>query len=258
MNAPALDKALDLRGRVALVTGAVGGIGQAIAARLGEAGARIAVHHRASPGEAEALATRIGGGALAIGADLARPAEIERMFDRTQASLGPIDILINNAARQPLGEFLSLTPEQWRDTFATNVDGVFATTQNFARRLIAQRLAGAVVNITSIEAENPAPMHSHYGASKSALLMMTRAFAGELGPHAIRVNAVAPGLIHRPGIESAWPEGVERFTKAAPLRRLGTPMDIADACLFLVSPLARWITGASLTVDGGVMTHQVY
>jgi NAD(P)-dependent dehydrogenase (short-subunit alcohol dehydrogenase family) len=118
--------------------------------------------------------------------------------------------------------------------------------------------AGAIVNITSIEAVNPAPAHAHYSAAKAGLRMFTRSSAQELGQHGIRVNAVAPGLIHRPGIEQAWPEGVERYRKAAPLGRLGDVVDVADAVLFLASDAARWITGTELTVDGGVLTAQAY
>jgi NAD(P)-dependent dehydrogenase (short-subunit alcohol dehydrogenase family) len=117
---------------------------------------------------------------------------------------------------------------------------------------------GAIVNITSIESENPAPNHSHYNAAKGGVLMFTRASAYELAPHGIRVNAVAPGLIWREGLERDWPDGVQRWQKTAPLKRLGLPDDVADACLFLASPAARWITGASLLVDGGVMTHQIF
>src|SRR4029079_17894897 len=105
---------------------------------------------------------------------------------------------------------------------------------------------GAIVNITSIEAESPAAGHSHYNAAKAGVLMYTRAAALELAAHGIRVNAVAPGLIWREGIEEAWPDGVARWKRAAPLGRLGRAEDVADACLFLASPAARWITGASL------------
>src|SRR5258706_66112 len=129
-----------------------------------------------------------------------------------------------------------------------------------ARKMIAKGkgASGVIVNITSIEAENPAPSHSHYNAAKGGALMFTRAAAAELGPHGIRVNAVAPGLMWSEDIEQNWPDGVARFRAAAPLGRLGMPEDVADACLFLASPAARWITGASLTVDGGVMAHQIF
>jgi NAD(P)-dependent dehydrogenase (short-subunit alcohol dehydrogenase family) len=117
---------------------------------------------------------------------------------------------------------------------------------------------GAIVNIASIEAHNPAPLHAHYNAAKAALLMHTRAAAAELGRHGIRVNCVSPGLIDREGLADAWPDGVGRYLASVPLARLGQPADVADACLFLASPAARWITGAELVVDGGVLTSQVY
>src|SRR5690606_36155091 len=122
----------------------------------------------------------------------------------------------------------------------------------------AGRAGGAVVNIASIEGRQPAPGHAHYAASKAALLMFTKAAALELGSLGIRVNAVSPGLVHREGIEEAWPEGVERWQSAAPLKRLGQPADIADAALFLASDAARWITGAELVVDGGVSTRPTW
>jgi NAD(P)-dependent dehydrogenase (short-subunit alcohol dehydrogenase family) len=118
--------------------------------------------------------------------------------------------------------------------------------------MVEQGVGGAIVNVTSIEAQSALPSHGHYAATKAAAAAHTRAAAQELGPHGIRVNAVAPGLIWREGIEQMWPEGVARWQQAAPLRRLGRSEDVADACLFLASPAARWITGASLTVDGGV------
>ena len=117
---------------------------------------------------------------------------------------------------------------------------------------------GAIVNIASIEAQNPAVAHSHYDAAKSGIVMYTRAAAQELGRQGIRVNAVSPGLIWRDGLDTDWPDGVARYLRAAPLSRLGRPDDVADACLFLASSGARWITGANLVVDGGVLTNTVY
>jgi NAD(P)-dependent dehydrogenase (short-subunit alcohol dehydrogenase family) len=124
--------------------------------------------------------------------------------------------------------------------------------------LLAARRPGAIVNVASIEGTHVAPLHAHYNAAKAAVLMYTRAAAREFGQHNIRVNAVSPGLIWRHGLDLAWPDGVQRYTRAAPLGRLGTADDVADACLFLVSDGARWITGAELVVDGGVLTNTVY
>jgi 3-oxoacyl-[acyl-carrier protein] reductase len=115
--------------------------------------------------------------------------------------------------------------------------------------------AGSVVHIASIEGTTPAPAHGHYAVTKAAVLMHARAAAQEYGPLGVRVNTVSPGLIDRPGLAADWPEGVERWHRAAPLGRLGSPTDVANACLFLCSPLASWVTGIDLTVDGGVSTH---
>jgi NAD(P)-dependent dehydrogenase (short-subunit alcohol dehydrogenase family) len=114
------------------------------------------------------------------------------------------------------------------------------------------------VNVASIEGLRPAPEHSHYVAAKSGVLAYTRSAALELGPHGIRVNAVSPGLIWREGIEEAWPEGVASFRSRAPLGRLGRPEEVAEACLFLSSPRASFITGANLVVDGGILTAPAF
>ncbi|HEV7128148.1 MAG TPA: SDR family oxidoreductase, partial [Ktedonobacterales bacterium] len=199
-----------------------------------------------------------GGQALSHQADLTQPDEVEGLVRATVDAFGRLDVLVNNAGIYPLHRLLEMTPEQWESVIAANLRSVFLCTQAAARQMIARGEGGALVNISSIEAENPAPNHSHYNAAKGGVLMYTRAAASELGAYGIRVNAVAPGLIRSPSIEQDWPEGVARWTRTAPLRRLGTPEDVADACLFLASPAARWITGASLTVDGGVMTHQIF
>lgn len=261
MDIPSVNSLLDFNRKVALVTGSGDGLGRTVAARFAEAGAKVVVHYRTSEAGAREVARRIiagGGQASAYQADVTNAAEVAGLIRQAVEAYGRLDVLINNAAKQPLVSLLEMTPAQWDETITTNMRGVFLCTQAAARQMIAQGTGGAIVNITSIEGENPAPSHSHYNASKGGVLMYTRAAANELGPHGIRVNAVAPGLIWREGIEDAWPEGVARWRAAAPLGRLGLPADVADACLFLASPAARWITGASLTVDGGVMTHQIY
>ena len=259
MNVPEVSRLLDFTGRVAVVTGAGGGLGGTIALRFAEAGARVAVHYRGSRSGAETLAAKIGGGrAIAIHGDLAKEPDARAVVAGTVDAFGRLDVLVNNAGAYPLAPVLEMTPAEWDHVIAANLTSVFLATQAAARQMVAQGGGGAIVNVTSIEADNPAPAHSHYDSAKAGAAMHTRATAQELGRHGIRVNAVAPGLIWREGLEAAWPEGVARYLKAAPLGRLGRPEDVADACLFLASPAARWITGASLTVDGGVMTRQIF
>jgi len=256
-----LSEPLELSGKVALVTGASRGIGRAIASRFGAAGAAIVVHYREREAEARDLARTLeshGTRAVAIGADLRKAAEVDALFRAAADEVGDPDILVNNAGSYPLHPLVDAPPEEWKTVVETNLVAVHFATQAAARRLIARGAPGAVVNVASIEGLQPAPAHSHYVAAKSGVLAYTRSAALELGPHGIRVNAVSPGLIWREGIEDAWPEGVASFRSRAPLGRLGRPEEVAEACLFLASPRASFITGANLVVDGGVLTAPAF
>lgn len=237
----------DFSGDVVLVTGASGGIGQGIALRFAESGAKVAVHYHANREAAEMLAADIGG--QAFSADLSAEDQCKGLMDEVTAALGPVDILVNNAGLQPVLPFEAITGDAMAAMMAANVAGPMA----LMRALALTGRPACAVNIASIEGLQPAVGHAHYAASKAALLMLTRAAALELGPKGIRVNAISPGLIDTGGLSTRWPEGVGRWLANAPLGRLGTPEDIADAALFLASDAARWISGANLVVDGGVL-----
>ena len=251
----------DLSGQVAIVTGSGSGLGTGLATRFAQAGAKIVVNYRSSKAGASAVVAEIessGGTAVAIQADVTQRSEVERLINQTIDHFGQLDIIVNNAGIYPRNSILEMSDEGWDTVIDANMRSTFLVTQVAARQMIAQGNGGAIVNIASIEAENPAPDHSHYVAAKGGVAMHTMAAASELGHHGIRVNVVSPGLIWREGIETAWPEGVTSYQKAVALNRLGMPDDVADACLFLASPAARWITGANLRVDGGVMTNRIY
>ena len=259
-RAPAVRELLYFSGRVVLVTGAGSGIGRAIAARFAEAGARVAVHHRRSRDGAAAVVSAIraaGGEARAFEADLARADEPERLVDEVAAAFGRLDALVNNAGSYPLAGLLEVSAAEWDDVLGVNLRSALGCLQAAGRRMAASG-GGSIVNVSSIQAFRPAPELAHYSAAKAGLEMLTRSAALELGASGVRVNTVAPGLIWREGIETAWPDGVARFCARAPLGRLGQPQDVADACLFLASPAARFVTGTTLVVDGGVLAAPAF
>ena len=261
MTVPPPDQLLDFTDRAVLVTGASKGIGAGIALRFAEAGANVAVNYNTSAEEAEAVVNQIsamGGLAVSIQADTTSPTEVDRMVNSATEALGKLDVLINNAGLYPLAAVEAMSEDEWDLVVDTNLKGVFLCTQAAARQMKTQDDGGAIVNIASIEGESPAPLHSHYNAAKAGVLMYTQSAALELAPQKIRVNSVSPGLIWREGIEENWPEGVAQWRKTAPLERLGRPDDVADACLFFASPASRWITGANLRVDGGVLSSPIF
>ncbi len=240
---------LDLSGQVACVTGAGGGIGAVIAHRLAEAGAAVAVHHRSGTGEEVARSiTEAGGRAVAAQADLTERGGPQALVDATLEAFGRLDVLVGNAAAQPVTGLRDISDDELDVVLGTNLAVPFRLLRSAAPHMSA---GGCVVHIASIEAWRPLPGHAHYAASKAGLVQLTTAAAGELGPH-LRVNAVAPGLTWRAGLPEQWPDGVARWEAAAPLGRLVDPGEVADATLFLASSGARGITGTVLTVDAGM------
>jgi NAD(P)-dependent dehydrogenase (short-subunit alcohol dehydrogenase family) len=250
---PPVHSLLDLTERVAVVTGASGTIGAGIARRLHEAGASVIVHASTRTEAAEALAAELAGRAAVVVGDVERDAAV--ICRAAVAAFGALHVVVNNAGIQPVAPLGEIGAADAAEMLRVNVGGVIAMTREGAQLMPT---GGAVVNVGSIEGLQPAHGHSHYAASKAAVIMHTRAAALELGPRGVRVNCVSPGLIDAAGLEEAWPEGVARWHAAAPLHRLGRPDDVADAVLFLASDAARWVTGANLVVDGGVLAHNTW
>jgi NAD(P)-dependent dehydrogenase (short-subunit alcohol dehydrogenase family) len=252
---PTFTNLLSLEGQRALVTGGSGNIGRGIALRLAEAGADVVVHYQADvDGATDTVAgvREFGRDAAALRADLGIADEVAALFEKLDGDGAPISCVVNNAGIYPVKEFAEMTAAEWREVIAANLDSAAHVSQEAIRRWCDKNVKGAIVNITSIESTDPAPGHSHYATSKAGLLMLTRSLTLEYGRRGIRVNAVSPGLITADGIEEDWPEGVASWHENAPLERMGDPMDVADAVLFLLAPASRWISGANLLVDGGI------
>ena len=268
MHTPDITNALDFADKVVLITGGSRGIGAGIARRFGETGASVVVSYAQSEQAAHAVVEQMraeGGQARAVQADVTRAADVERLISLTIAQCGRLDVLVNNAGIYPVSTLLDMADSEWEQVLAANLTGTHLCTKRAAQAMLERserrsgnERGGAIINISSIEATSTAFAHSHYAAAKAGVEQYTRSAGLELAPHGIRVNAVAPGLIDRPGLAQDWPDGVRRWLERVPLARLGTAEDIADACLFLASPLARWITGVTLTVDGGMQAAPAF
>jgi len=243
----------ELTGKRALVTGSKSGIGFAIAKRLVQAGAEIILHARKDSSEVEAakikLAKLANEDISTVFGDFSDPNSCCSLFEAIKKEFKPIDILVNNAAIQPVCALADLGPSEISQMLETNLQVPIMMTRYFAEY---SENGGSIVNICSIEGLTPAINHSHYAASKAGLINFTKASALELGSKNIRVNSICPGLTDRQNLDKDWPQGVQNWLENVPLKRLGTGEDIANATLFLVSDAASFITGANLIVDGGM------
>lgn len=240
------------------MTGAGRGLGAGIAKRFAEAGAKVVVCDINAPDETCTSIRKTGMNCLPIQADLTNPVEVQAMIDRIRTEWSAVDAVINNAGIYPNADLLTMTLEQWNQTISIDLTAVFLVTQSAAKSMIAAHKGGAIINIASTEAMVPARGHSHYDAAKGGVVIFSKASALELGSHNIRVNMISPGLINRPNLETDWPEGFNRFLSRVPFGRVGEADDVADACMFLASDVSRWITGASLVVDGGVLVSPAF
>jgi 3-oxoacyl-[acyl-carrier protein] reductase len=245
-----------LEGKVAVVTGASKGIGASIAQHLAAEGASVVVNYATSKQGAERVVAEIvakGGKAVAVQADVAKEADIRRLFEETKKAFGKLDILVNNAGIYDFAPIENVTAEHFHKQFDLNVLGLLLTTREAVKLFGAS--GGSVINISSVVAVSPMPNASVYSATKAAVDAVTQSLAKELGPKKIRVNSINPGMVETEGLHSAgfssgdFRKQVEAQT---PLGRIGQPQDIAPAAVFFASDDSRWITGESLLIAGGM------
>ncbi len=248
---------LELPGRVAIVTGAARGIGFAIAERLSRAGAQVMVADIAEDGAA-AAAERLregGGKATGVAADVTSPTEVGAMVERTLDVFGAVDILVNNAGitgrDAPLWE---TTDEDWEKVLDLNLTGVFYCCRAVVSHM-RERRSGAIVNVASISGKEGNPNMIPYSVSKAGVICLTKALAKEVITDAVRVNAVAPGVIETPLLDQLQPEAIDYMKSKVPMGRMGSPEEVAAVVHFLASDAASFVTGQCYDVSGGRATY---
>lgn len=256
-----------LAGQRAVVTGASSGIGRAIALALGEAGADVLVNYSSAEGPAQEVVAELrqmGRRAVPFRADVADEGQVVAMFELARQSFGGVDILINNAGLQKDAAFHEMTLAQWQRVIDVNLTGQFLCAREAVREFRRRgpvpglsRALGKILHVSSVHEVIPWAGHANYAASKGGVMLLMKSLAQEYAPDRIRVNSVAPGAIRTPINRAAWdtPEAYQALLKLIPYKRIGEPVDLARAAVWLVSDEADYITGITLFVDGGMTLY---
>lgn len=251
----------NLAGKVAMITGAGAGIGRSVALRLAEAGCAVGLFDldRAGVTATQHKIVALGGRAAVAVGDVSSRADVNAAHRLIADTLGAVDILVNNAGILTTNAFLEVSEDQWRKTFAINLDGAFFCCQAVLGGMV-ERQSGCIVNMSSWTGKQGVANHAAYGATKAGLINLTQSLATEFGPYGIRIHAVCPGIIVETDMRTAAEElnhiqglpNVETRVQAVPLRRGGLPQEIADVVAFLTSDAAAYMTGQAINVTGGL------
>lgn len=245
-----------LEGKVAIITGASRGIGKAIAQKFVENGATVAFTYLSSDEKAKALEielTQNGGIAKGFKSNAANFDEAQKLVDEVMASFGKVDIVINNAGITRDTLLMRMSEEQWDEVIEVNLKSVFNLSKAVIRPMLKAR-KGSIINMSSVVGVSGNAGQANYAASKAGIIGFTKSFAQELGSRNIRCNAIAPGFIETEMTEVLDPKVVAEWREAIPLKRGGSPDDVANACVFLASDMSGYITGQTLNVCGGMLT----
>jgi glucose 1-dehydrogenase len=249
---------MKLENKVAIVTGAATGIGQAIAIGMAREGASVVIDYVGGPDAPADTVKQIeaaGGKALAVAADVSKPDQVANLIQQTISAYGKLDILVNNAGiehKHPITEF---PLDQWNQIIAVNLTGPFLCAQAAANQMISQNGPGRIINISSVHEDLPMPGNAPYCASKGGLRMLMRTMAVEMGPHNITVNNIGPGAIYT-AIDAdvqANPEMEKALMAEIPVGRWGKPEEVANLAIFLASDDAGYMTGSTCFIDGGML-----
>ena len=245
-----------LEGKVVLITGASRGIGKAIAEKCAEQGAHVAFTYASSAEKANALASELeksGANAKAYKSDAADYEAAHQLIEEVVKDFGTVDVLINNAGITRDGLLMRMSEEQWDEVIHTNLKSVFNLTKAAMRTMLKAR-SGSIINMSSVVGVKGNAGQANYAASKAGILGFTKSVALEIGSRNVRCNAIAPGFIETEMTGALDQEVVNQWREAIPLKRGGTPEDVANLCLFLASDMSAYITGQTINVDGGMLT----
>lgn len=251
---------MGLQGRVAIVTGAATGIGQAISTAFAREGAAVVVDYVGKAGTADETLDKIkaiGGRGIAVEADVSDPAQVQKLVDQAVSAFGHLDILVNNAGIEFKRPFLDFPLDLWQKILAVDLTGPWVCAQVAARQMVKQGGGGRIINISSVHEDLPMPTNAAYCAAKGGLRMLMRTIAVELAPHQITVNNIGPGAIYTPIDKDVEADKKldSQLMAEIPLGRWGKPEEVAGLAVYLASDVAAYVTGSTHFIDGGMLRN---